>query len=197
MRILGRSSLAGLIAVGALGFGLVTAQACTSLAQLNLGPPAGPGGTQINVTGSSFSSVASGGQVVAIHLNSPTGPVLASVTPDSSGSIGPVTVTIPSGLTPGYYTIVATQTDNTGATEFGTPARAAFQVTGNSAAAPAPAQPAQSVPVASTSSSGLGTGAIVLLVVLGVGGLLVFGLGAATFVRGARKVPSASRVRKE
>jgi hypothetical protein len=176
--------------------GVTTVFACTSLATLNLSQASAPSGTNLTVTGSSFSSTSSGNSPVALHWNSITGPVLSSgVVPDSSGAIGPVSVTIPSSATPGYYTIIAVQTDKTGQNAFGTPARAAIQVTG---AGGAGAGSNSSQPVASPTNngSGLGAGLIGLLVALGVGGLILFGLGTATFVGSYRRVPSASKVRK-
>jgi hypothetical protein len=176
--------------------GVTTVFACTSLATLNLSQASAPSGTNLTVTGSSFSSTSSGNSPVSLHWNSISGPVLSSgIVPDSSGAIGPVSVTIPSSATPGYYTIIAVQTDKSGQNTFGTPARAAIQVTG---AGGAGAGSNSSQPVASptTNSSGLGAGLIGLLVALGVGGLILFGLGTATFVGSYRRQPSASKVRK-
>ena len=176
--------------------GVTTVFACTSLATLNLSQASAPAGTNLNVTGSSFGSVSSGNSPVTLHWNSIAGPSLATgVVPDSSGAIGPVSVTIPSSATPGYYTIIAVQTDKSGQNAFGTPARAAVQVTG---AGGAGAGSNSSQPVASPTNngSGLGAGLIGLLVALGVGGLILFGLGTATFVGSYRRVPSASKVRK-
>lgn len=176
--------------------GVTTVFACTSLATLNLSQASAPAGTNLTVTGSSFGSVSNGSSPVSLHWNSISGPVLSSgVVPDSSGAIGPVSVTIPSSATPGYYTIIAVQTDKTGQNAFGTPARAAIQVTG---AGGAGAGSNSSQPVASPTNngSGLGAGLIGLLVALGVGGLILFGLGTATFVGSYRRVPSASKVRK-
>lgn len=178
--------------------GVTTVFACTSLATLNLSQASAPAGTNLNVTGSSFSSVSptSGNSPVTLHWNSISGPVLSSgIVPDTSGAIGPVSVTIPSSATPGYYTIIAVQTDKSGQNAFGTPARAAIQVTG---AGGAGAGSNSSQPVASPTNngSGLGAGLIGLLVALGVGGLILFGLGTATFVGSYRRVPSASKVRK-
>ena len=176
--------------------GVTTVFACTSLATLNLSQASAPAGTNLTVTGSSFGSVSGGSSPVSLHWNSISGPVLSSgIVPDSSGAIGPVSVTIPSSATPGYYTIIAVQTDKTGQNAFGTPARAAIQVTG---AGGAGAGSNSSQPVASPTNngSGLGAGLIGLLVALGVGGLILFGLGTATFVGSYRRVPSASKVRK-
>ncbi|HEX6538796.1 MAG TPA: hypothetical protein VF155_06430 [Candidatus Dormibacteraeota bacterium] len=190
--------MGGAIGVGlATVVGVTTVFACTSLATLNLSQASAPSGTNLTVTGSSFGSTTSGNSAVTLHWNSISGPVLAQgIVPDQSGAIGPVSITVPQSATPGYYTIIATQTDKSGQNSFGTPARAAIQVTG---AAGAPAGSGSSQPVASPTSngSGLGAGLIGLLVALGVGGLILFGLGTATFVGSYRRVPSASKVRKQ
>ncbi len=176
--------------------------ACSSLSTLNLSQASGVPGSNINITGSSFGSVSHGSSPVTLHWNAVDGTVLATnIVPDASGAIGPVAVTIPAGtssstITPGFYTIVATQNGSDGKAEFGTPARASFQVTG--AAGGTAAQPAVG-PTASSlnaSTSGLGAGVIALLAALGVAGLLLFGLGAATFVGSYRRTASVSRVRK-
>ena len=188
---------AGLGAGLATVVGVTTVFACTSLATLNLSQASAPSGTNLTVTGSSFGSTTSGNSAVTLHWNSISGPVLAQgVAPDSSGAIGPVSVTIPQSATPGYYTIIATQTDKTGQNAFGTPARAAIQVTGANGVG---AGSGSSQPVASPTNngSGLGAGLIGLLVALGVGGLILFGVGTATFVGSYRRAPQASKVRKQ
>jgi hypothetical protein len=177
--------------------GVTTVFACTSLATLNLSQASAPSGTNLAVTGSSFGAVSHGNSPVTLHWNSVSGPVLAQgIVPDESGAIGPVSISIPQSATPGYYTIIATQTDKSGQNSFGTPARAAIQVTGANGAA---AGNGSSQPIASatSNSNGLGAGLIGLLVALGVGGLVLFGLGTATFVGSYRRVPSASKVRKQ
>lgn len=197
MRILARFGLAGTASTVALVLGMTVASACTSLASLNLTPPSGPGGTQITITGSSFNTVSSGSTPVAIHLNGASGPLLATVTPDASGAIGPVAVTIPANLQPGAYTVFASQTDqSTGQASFGTPARGAFQVVGSAAAPGNQAAPSQPGLASASPNSGLSAGLIGLLVALGAVGLILFVLGTATFVSNARRVPSATRVRK-
>jgi hypothetical protein len=179
----------------AMGFSLAlasTAFACTNLAELNLGPSAGPAGATVQITGSAFSHVPDN-TPVALHWGSANGPVLATVTPDAAGAIGPATITIPADATPGSYVIVASQVEvATGLTPWGTPARASFIVTGpSSGAVPAPALANGALNTASTSSTGL----IALTIALGVGGLALFGLGAATFVGTMRRRAVPSKVR--
>lgn len=193
-----RWGVAVLAATAFTVIGTVVALACTSLASLNLSQASGAPGTQVTVTGSSFSSTSGGYGPVVLHWNAVDGPVLATVTPDSSGAIGPTAITIPTGLEPGYYTIVATQTTPDGHPAFGTPARAAFEVTGNGVGATG-ANGAGQQPSATSltsSGSGLGAGMIGLLVALAAGGLVLFGIGATTFIGSYRRVPSVSKVRK-
>lgn len=193
----------GLACVGIACAGIV-AFACTSLASLNLSQATGAPGTQVSVTGSSFNPSAKPDAdglftPVTLHWNSVSGPVLADgIVPDSTGAIGPVSVTIPSSATPGYYMIVATQQQIQGGSgeAFGTPARTAFQVTG-AAGASAP-QPANSLPgtVATSGSTNVGAGLIVLLVVLGVAGLALFAVGTASYLGSSRRSAAAAKARK-
>ncbi|HET9051471.1 MAG TPA: hypothetical protein VFO60_07185, partial [Candidatus Dormibacteraeota bacterium] len=105
-------------------------------------------------------------------------------------------ITIPSSTSPGYYAIIASQSETGGGgPSWGTPARAAFQVTGPGTGPQGQTLGGPGVSVTS-SSNGLGAGTIGLLVALGVGGLLLFGMGAATFVGNARRVPAVTKVKK-
>ena len=195
----------GLALVGVACAGIV-AFACTSLASLNLSQASGAAGSQTTVTGSSFNPSAKPDAdglftPVTLHWNSVSGPVLADgIVPDPTGAIGPIAVTIPTSATPGYYMIIATQTQIQGGSgeAYGTPARTVFQVTG-SAAAPAP-QPATNgqptAPAATSSTPGVGAGLIALLVVLGIAGVALFGVGTATFLGSGRRAAAASRARK-
>ncbi|MGH9127348.1 MAG: hypothetical protein ACRDZ8_21915 [Acidimicrobiales bacterium] len=171
-----------------------TAFACTNLAELEVGPTSGPAGTQVKVTGSAFANVP-GNTAVALHWGSANGPVLATLTPDDSGAIGPATVTIPAGATPGQYVIVASQTEvDNGQTPWGLPARTSFIVSGAGQSGSA----ARNAAVGSVSSSSGASGSLIALTVaLGIGGLALFGLGAATFVSTMRRRPVPGRVRSE
>jgi hypothetical protein len=167
--------------------------ACTNLAELNLSSSSGQAGSQVTVTGSAFAR-APRNTPVDLHWNGVNGPVLATVTPDAAGAIGPMQLTIPADAAPGYYVVVATQTEiATGLNPWGLPSRAGFQVLGPGAA-PAAAASATS---AGSSSSGVSGGFIALSVALGVSGLLLFAFGAATFVGVyRRRVPTPSPVRR-
>ena len=187
----------GLAATGVVGIGMMAlasaAFACTNLAALNLSSSSGPAGSSITVTGSAFSKPPKN-TPVDLHWNGVNGPILATVTPDAAGAINPTNITIPADAQPGFYTIVATQTEvATGLNPWGIPTRAGFSVEGPGAtAAPAP----QAVPPAATSDSGVSGGFIALSVALGLGGLVLFGLGAATFLSTyRRRAATPSRVR--
>ena len=166
--------------------------ACTNLAALNLSSSSGQAGTQVTVTGSAFAR-APKNTPVALHWNGLDGPVLATVTPDAAGAINATQITIPSDAKPGFYTIVATQTEiATGLSPWGLPTRAGFQVVGPGAT---PAQPVQAVS-AGSNESGVSGGFIALSVALGLGGLALFGFGAASFLSTyRRRAATPSRVR--
>jgi hypothetical protein len=186
-----------LLGFGVLGAGLLIAAsaawACTNLATLNLSNAAGASGNTITVTGSSFHVASSGPAVpVAIHWNGVAGPVLATVNPDATGNIS-AQVTIPSAQ-PGYYVLVATQQAN-GVDEYGTPARAAFEIL---APGQHPAVAPSAVQGGTVASSPSNSGVLALTIALGVLGLALFGAGVGTFARQARRreVPAAEHVRR-
>ncbi|HTJ76342.1 MAG TPA: hypothetical protein VL337_13370 [Acidimicrobiales bacterium] len=184
----------GSIAAGAaLVMAAATAFACTNLAELNLSSSSGRAGTQLTVTGSAFAK-APKNTPVDLHWNGVNGPVLATVTPDAAGAIGPLPLTIPADAAPGYYVVVATQTEiATGLNPWGLPTRAGFQVLGPG---DTPAGVPAAVSTGANSGSGVSGGFVALSIALGVSGLLLFGFGAATFVSSARRrVPTPSRVR--
>jgi hypothetical protein len=171
-----------------------TAFACTNLATLNLSAAAGQAGDTITVTGSAFSVAREGpSQPVVLTWNGVDGPQLATTTPDSAGNIS-ATFAIPQGQ-PGYYVIVASQTDDKGVDLYGTPARAAFQILGPGgesvvqAAAPSPAAAADPGT----------TGIIALTAILGVLGLALFGAAFTAFAKQmrTREQPTTAPVRRD
>jgi len=134
------------------------AYACAALASLSVNPGAAEAGQTVTGYGQSFSNTHGGSpsvEPVVVRFNSRSGPVLWSGRPDSSGNIS-FSFVVPKAA-PGQYTIIATQNNADGQPAPGTPARAAFQVTGTPepAAAPvavAPAEPpAPAAPAAATS----------------------------------------------
>lgn len=172
-----------------------TAFACTNLATLNLSKAAGQPGETVTITGSSF-RVAKAGPSNAVQLrwNSVDGAVLAEGVPDPAGNVS-MTATIPQAQ-PGYYVLLATQRTPEGKDEYGTPARAAFQILGpggESVVAPTGAEASGTV-----ASEPASAGMIALTAALGIGGLALFGAGVGAFVRQGRRreVPASAPVRE-
>lgn len=181
-------------ALGVLALG-ATAWACTNLATLNLSSPAGQAGDTLTVTGSAFRVPSEGApDPVVLTWNGVDGPVLATVTPDSAGNIS-ATFSVPQGE-PGYYVLVASQTDADGIDAYGTPARAAFEILGpGGESVVQPVSPSPAGLAADPSSTGM----IALTALLGVLGLGLFGAGFAAFVRQVRgrDVPATAPVRRD
>lgn len=171
-----------------------TAFACTNLATLNLSAAAGQAGDTITVTGSSF-SVPSEGEIPAVVMtwNGVEGEELASVTPDSAGNVS-ATFEIPDGQ-PGYYVIVASQTDEEGEPMYGTPARASFQILGPGGESVV--QPA--APTPAVADGGSTSGIVAMTAILGVLGLALFGAGFSAFVKQlrGREQPETAPVRRD
>ncbi|MGH9184101.1 MAG: hypothetical protein ACRDZ9_09925 [Acidimicrobiales bacterium] len=182
--------VAGIAVVGATAF------ACTNLATLNLSSASGNAGETLTATGSSFRVAKEGPSVpVVLHWNGADGAVLAESVPDSAGNIS-ATFQVPEGDA-GYYVIVATQRDAEGEDQYGTPARASYQILGAGGEAAAQ-QPATESPLVA-SEPGSDAGIIALTIGLGVLGLALFGAGFTAFARQARRrdVPEAAKVRSD
>ena len=132
-----------------------------------------PGGT-VSVTGREFAM----NVPVTIHLDSPTGPVLATAPPPSStmNSSFTIDVPIPANIPRGQHFLVAKQDHHD--MNSGQPARSVFYV---GAAPPTTAAPA-SRPVAMEASSGPDAGGLILvgLAVMVVALLVSGGLVAAS-----------------
>lgn len=187
----------GILFAGVLAVIVITAVAafaCTNLATLNLSSSVGQAGDNVTITGSSFRSATATAPAppVVLSWNGASGPALATVTPDSAGNIS-ATVTVPQAA-PGYYVIVATQKDAKGNDQYGTPARAAFQILGATGSAAPQTTGAEGV--APLASEPISTGMIALTALLGVLGLGLFGAGMGAFVRQARRREVPAPVRK-
>ena len=182
------SAATAVVIAGAAAF------ACTNLATLNLSSAAGKAGDAVTVTGSSFRVNArdlNASFPVVLHWNGVDGAVLAEAKPDKAGNIS-ATFTVPEGQ-PGYYVIVATQRSPQGVDQYGTPARASYQILGpNGQSVVQPVGSTAGTVGTETSSSGI----IALTVGLGALGLALFGAGFIAFVRQARRAPAAATVRK-
>jgi hypothetical protein len=141
-----------------------------------------PGGT-LSVTGREFASRVP----VDIHLDSPTGPVLATFPdpqPNVMTSKFTIDVQVPANITAGEHFLVATQNHHD--MNSGQPARAVFYV---SAAPPTTAIPVR--PVGLVEDSGPSP-AVLILITLGVAvvGLLIAGVIAASISRRGGGGPS-------
>jgi hypothetical protein len=145
-----------------------------------------PGGS-LTVNGISF-----GSNPVDLHLDTLTGKVLATATPDGQGNFSQA-VTIPTDLGTGPHVIVATEDPATpdgsySGSSQGVPARAVFQV---GAGAPAAAATSAS-PVQVDSGVGVGTLALIGLAVACVG---LFLGGLISLVVSRMRRPEASTVK--
>ncbi|MGH9184077.1 MAG: hypothetical protein ACRDZ9_09805 [Acidimicrobiales bacterium] len=183
--------------------------ACTNLATLNLSSPTGLSGDTVTATGTSFRLGRDGAPTspVVFHWNGTDGPVLAEVVPDGAGNVS-ASLAIPDAP-PGNYVIVANQTkpatpegqagghNPVGESEFGTPARAPFQVVGPDGVAPAEAAGTQAPAAADAGPSS--TGLVTLTATLGAVGLALFAAGAVAVGRQVRRrdVPAAAPVRRD
>lgn len=177
-----RRWLAGATVVGAVVLvPAAAAWACLGLAGITTSSSTVQPGGSLTVKGVEF-----GTNPVDIHLDSLTGPVLATVTPKQR--MFDQTITIPADLTTGPHVVVATQSaitpdgKNSG-TSNGTPARALIQV-GN-APGGAVASPARPLTLTSSSSTtGVGSLVLVALATVGVG---LFVAGSFSVVASRRR----------
>jgi hypothetical protein len=155
------------------------AWACVGLVSLTANPNSGvqPGAT-LSVVGREFAAKAP----VLIHLDSITGPVLATAPPPTSTMTSQfkIQVTLPADISVGPHLLIATQDEHN--MNGGNPARALIYV---GTAAPA-TSPAQARPATLTSSSGL---SLVALVVIGAGvaGVSLFLAGLVALVVARRR----------
>lgn len=133
--------------------------ACQTLATLSANPRSGPVGTVVSLSGGNYSGAANASNI-DIHLNSRTGPIVASTRAAANGTFS-TTFTVPSSMAVGYHTLIATQTRN-GVPVSGTPGRSSFQVTAGTATASAGLSPVTTYGLPMTILATAG-GAIVLL----------------------------------
>jgi hypothetical protein len=104
------------------------AWACGVLATLTLDHKTAAAGDAITATGKNYGTAA-GVSAVTIHLDSRTGPVLAT-TPALTGGRINETFALPATIKPGYHVIMATQNNANGTPKSGTPGRTTLQITG-------------------------------------------------------------------
>lgn len=118
---------AALLAFAAVAF------ACVPQASIKLSTSAGPVGTTINVTGSSFTE----GAAVSVYWGGISGRLMGSTTALPGGTIPTVSFKVPEGSPNGYTTVAAKQVKDGAA--IGSPANVLFNV--NTPGGPVPVTP--------------------------------------------------------
>ncbi|GAC1337695.1 MAG: hypothetical protein NVSMB29_02410 [Candidatus Dormibacteria bacterium] len=191
-----RLAVALVSGAAALAITGITVFACAVLTTTHLSQVSGPAGSTVTLTGSNF-GVAHGDVTqnftpVQIRLDTPTGPLLATTTPATDGSLN-VPVTIPGNAAPGYHVLLVSQQNAQGAPVPGSPGRVLFQVGSSQAGTVAAANPnLQNVAATpATSDTGLGLAAVLAIA---TGGLLLAGVGGAVGIREvtARRRPTVA-----
>jgi len=166
------------------------AWACANLATVKLSQSVVAPGSSVAVTGKGYSGHGStsnvGDTVVTLTLAGRKGTRLGTAVVDAGGRIDD-TILLPRNISPGWYTVMATQFDANGTPKPGTPGRARLRVQGSSAAAAAPigwstpAAPAGfSVAPAAHDGGGLSSQTLLLVglsLTLLAGGVLLAGRG--------------------
>lgn len=104
------------------------AWACGVLATLTVDQKVAAPGQAIAVTGKNYSAAA-GASAVTVRLKNRTGTVLATTAPDSNGRIN-TSFPVPANLSPGWYTVMATQNNANGTPKSGTPGRTNLRIQG-------------------------------------------------------------------
>ena len=114
------------------------AWACANLATATLSKGVAAPGDSLTITGKGYSGHGGASTVgdtdVTLTLAGRKGIRLGTASVDSSGRINE-TVRVPAGVSPGWYTVVATQFAADGTPKPGTPGRARLRIQGSSAAA--------------------------------------------------------------
>ncbi|MDQ6803550.1 MAG: hypothetical protein M3065_00990 [Actinomycetota bacterium] len=118
-----------------------TAWACGVLATLKLDQQSAKPGDVVKASGRNYLAANSGtppaptnASAVEIRLNNRTGPLLATIPPPDGGAFSNQNITIPSGLSPGWYVVLATQFNSNGTPKSGTPGRTSIKISGVGAA---------------------------------------------------------------
>lgn len=175
----GKISLLGAAAALAVALlGGAAAFACTNLATLSASTATAKPGGPVTMTGASFAAPADGAAAspVVFHWSKADGPVLATFVPDAKGAVTG-TFNVPDAA-PGHYVVVATQVDDKGENQFGTPARIPLEIVGpTGVSSPAPVTQAATSSSTGDSSSSV---PLALVAVLGVVAIAVFAAGLAS-----------------
>jgi hypothetical protein len=161
------------------------AWACVGVVALTTSSSSVQAGGKVTVFGKEFAE----GAPIDIHLDSPTGPVLATVPPptDTMTSQWNIEVTIPPGTPNGQHFLVATQVYHY--MNAGAPARAAISV-----GTPAPAPPGPAARPAKVSVQSAPSAAALILIALGVAVVGLAGAGVFAVVS-SRRSPSPGAVK--
>jgi hypothetical protein len=171
--------------------------ACSNLATISLSSGSGRPGDMITLVGTSFlvprASAGTSPTPVVIHWGASDGPVLATATPDRTGTIS-ATFNVPDGA-PGNVIIVATQRrtitspDNPSVTitldEAGTPARTTFRILAPGEATPT-STPIDDFAGATAAGQEGSTAMIVMMVLFGTVALSLFAGGVIAFIHQVR-----------
>ncbi len=105
------------------------AWACGVLATLTLDTKVAAPGQTITATGKNWSTAA-GASAVSIRLKTRDGQVLETTGAQTGGRISQ-TFVLPASLSPGWYVVLATQTNANGTPKSGTPGRTTLRVQGS------------------------------------------------------------------
>lgn len=155
------------------------AWACGVLATLSLDKKVAAPGDPLTVSGRNYANTSpTGASEVAVRLKSRSGKVLTTVAA-SSGKIED-TFTLPANTAPGWYVVLATQTNFNGTQKAGTPGRTTLRVQSAS-------KSAEVVPAAPWASTNGGSGSQSPLVLILAAGL------SLTMLVGGWKVLSHKR----
>ncbi len=185
---------------GGIGAILVAASssfACASLALVEVNPNVVKAGQEVSWKGTFFIK----DEPVQIRWNALDGPVLATATPPSADNglhgnwrFVEGRMTIPEGLAPGTYLVIATQNPVKGNNTWGIPARTTVQVSDGRpvlGADPDRAVPSRPDTLLEEESVSAGTLAVVGL---GAAGVAMFIVGMALAFAGRRPAPEVARV---
>jgi hypothetical protein len=171
------------------------AWACGVLATVTLDKKFASPGEAVSLTGKNYATTAVGGaSAVTVRLQSRNGTVLTTV-PAVAGRISD-TFTVPSNLSPGWYVVLATQSNANGTPKSGTPGRTTLRVQGSAAGATPAAAPWSSTkpqgPAASQAPVGSGSGGPSMLMIL-----LASALSLTMLLGGWRMLGRKSRAASE
>ena len=169
----GRKRTVGIMLVFGAAVPLAVASvawACGVLATLTIDTKVASPGQSISITGKNYANTVVGGaSAVTVRLKSRKGTVLTTV-PAAAGKIAD-TFTVPASTSPGWYVVLATQSNADGTPKSGTPGRTTLRIQGSSSAGATPvaapwSSSTPSGPAASHVTAGSGSGSQSLWAIL-------------------------------